>query len=206
MYQRLPGTGYRRLVPGYIQVLLFFAIGIFVLLLRGRRVQLWTGDNQLLLVESDGRKEYYKRFQYLDIQSLSIRKTLEGRIINSILGAGFGLLVLGMIVNPDSDVRILLAVIAALPACLLLINSLAGPTCVCELRTAVTKVDLPSLQRVSTARKAFARLRPLIFSAQGQLSPEEIRARLRPVSPAEPVAPVATLIEESPPAPEHPPG
>ena len=62
-YRRLPGTGYRRVAPGWVILLLFFVIGIFALLLRGRRVQLWLGDEHLLLVEWDGTREYYKRFR-----------------------------------------------------------------------------------------------------------------------------------------------
>src|SRR5688572_20008107 len=85
-YRRLPGTGYRRIVPGWVMLLLFFVIGIFALLLRGRGVQLWQGNEHLLLVEWDGTREYYKRFGYQDIQALIIRRTSEGRMFNAVLG------------------------------------------------------------------------------------------------------------------------
>ena len=38
-YRRLSGTGYHYLVPPWALVLLFFVMGIFVLLFRGRRTQ-----------------------------------------------------------------------------------------------------------------------------------------------------------------------
>ncbi len=43
---------------------------------------------------------------------------------------------------------------------------LRGPTCRCTLSTAVQTQDLPSLNRVRTARKVLARIRPFIEAAQ----------------------------------------
>src|SRR5436853_630040 len=84
-YRRLPGTGYRRILPGWAIVGLFFVIGIFALMFRGRRNQLWQGEEHLLLVESDGYREYYKRFNYRDIQAVILRKTIEGKLVNGVL-------------------------------------------------------------------------------------------------------------------------
>ena len=81
-YRRLSGTGYHYLVPPWALVLLFFVMGIFVLLFRGRRTQLWLGPEHLLLVETDGYREYYKRFNYRDIQAFIIRKTPQGKAVN----------------------------------------------------------------------------------------------------------------------------
>src|SRR6266576_402203 len=86
-YKRLPGTGYHYRIPPWVMVLLFFVVGIFVLLFRGRRTQLWIGGEHLLVVESDGYTEFYKRFDYRDIQAFIIRKTAQGRIVNALLGA-----------------------------------------------------------------------------------------------------------------------
>ena len=177
-YHRLPGTGYKRIVPGWVLVLLFFVIGILVLLLRGRRVQLWTGDDHLLLVESDGHKEYYKRFFYRDIQALILRRTWEGRIINILLSLPAALFAFFAMTTSDPDGQIALAIIAGLFAFLLVINFLSGPTCQCQLRTAVNLTDLPSLTRVRQARKAFARVRPLIVATQGEVASEEVQSRI----------------------------
>jgi hypothetical protein len=178
-YRRLSGTGYRYVIPGWAMVLLFFVIGIFVLLFRGRRVQLWQGDEHLLLVEWDGYREYYKRFDYRDVQAVIIRKTNEAVILNAVFAAIvciFGALALA---STDLGLRIFLLSFAAVIGALLLGNALAGPTCKCSIRTAVQTDELPSLHRLRRARKVLDRLRSLIATAQGQLSPEETAARLR---------------------------
>jgi hypothetical protein len=178
-YRRLPGTGYRRTVPTWIVLLLFFVIGIFALLFRGRRVQLWQGEEHLLLVEWDGYREFYKRFSYRDIQAIIVRKTPEGKIVNIILGliAGF----FGGIAFTIDDVggRIALLSIAGLFGLILLINFLSGPTCQCQIRTAVQLDELPTLTRLPRARKVINRIRPRIVEAQGQVVPEEIPQLIR---------------------------
>jgi len=183
-YERLPGTGYRQLVPGWAMVLLFFVIGIFVLLLRGRRVQLWQGADHLLVVDWDGYREYYKRINYRDIQSVVVRRTSEALIANLILGAVVLLfLVLGLVID-DNVGRTILLVIAGIFGLILLINLLQGPSCKCQLRTAVQAEELHSLGRLHNARKALELLRPLITTAQGPLTAAEIPQRLQEAATA----------------------
>jgi hypothetical protein len=153
-YQRLPGTGYRQLVPGWAILLLFFVIGIFALLLRGRRVQLWQGEDHLLLVEWDGYREYYKRFGYHDIQ---------GFVIFLIAMTGVATVVAA---------RVALLILAGIVAIILTANAASGPTCRCSLRTAVQTEDLPPLTRLRRARRVLERIRPSIIASQGQLAPE----------------------------------
>jgi hypothetical protein len=157
-YRRLPGTGYP----------------IF-----GRRVQLWQGAEHILLVEWDGYREFYKRFEYRDIQAFIIRKTVEGRVYNAILGALFCILAALALVAPDFGVRVFLLTLAGVLGLFLLASALSGPTCRCSIRTAVQNHDLRSLRRVRRARKVLTRLRPLIAATQGQLAPEEIPLRMR---------------------------
>jgi hypothetical protein len=182
-YQQLPGTGYRQLVPTWALVLLFFVIGIFVLLLRGRRVQLWLGDDHLLLVEWDGYREYYKRFRYEDIQAIVVNRTAVGKIANAVLGVIvliFCSLAVGMgVTSGDPFSAGVFLAPAAIFALILLVNFLQGPTCKCQLRTAVQTEELHSLTRLRNARKVLDRLRPLIAVAQGSLTPEEIESHLR---------------------------
>jgi len=157
-YRRLPGTGYP----------------IF-----GRRVQLWQGAEHILLVEWDGYREFYKRFEYRDIQAFIIHKTVEGKAFNAILGAFVSVLVTMAILAPDPDLRVFVLVLAGILGLFLLANALSGPTCRCSIRTAVQNHDLRSLRRLRRARKVLARLRPLIAATQGQLAPEEIPLRMR---------------------------
>jgi hypothetical protein len=178
-YRRLPGTGYRYTIPGWAIFMLFFVMGVFALMFRGRRIQLWQGEEHLLLVEWDGSREFYKRFHYRDIQAIIVRKTMDGKILNIVLGGVVALFIALAIPASDVGFRIFLLVLAGIFGLVLLINALAGPTCQCQVRTAVQTEDLPSLNRLKRARKVIARLRPLIATAQGQLAPEEIPARMQ---------------------------
>ena len=192
-YQRLPGTGYRQLVPVWAMILLFFIIGIFVLLLRGRRVQLWRGEDHLLIVAWDGYREHYKRINYRDIQSIVVRRTSEALIANIVLGVLVLLFVaLGLGVG-DTVGMVILFVLAGIFGLILLVNLLQGTSCKCQLRTAVQAEDLHSLTRLPNARKTLDQLRPLITAAQGgALQPSEIAQRFQsqavtggtPISPA----------------------
>lgn len=201
-YERLPGTGYRKLVPGWAMILLFFVIGIFVLLLRGKRVQLWRGEDHLLVVDWDGYREYYKRINYRDIQSVVIHRTAEGMLVNVLLGAVVLLLVgLGVAFGDSVGLAILL-VLAGVFGLILLGNVLQGATCQCQLRTAVQTEDLHSLSRVRTAQKALAQLRPLIVAAQGEPPPPgEISRRLPSAAPAAGETPAPPVIADNPDAP-----
>ena len=178
-YRRLPGTGYNYLIPGWAILLLFFVIGIFALLFRGRRVQLWQGEEHLLLVEWDGNREYYKRFNYPDIQAFVVQKTSEGKVASGVFGFFVVLLASFGLVTSDVAGKIVLLSLAGLFGLLLLINFLSGATCRVWVRTAVQTEALPSLSRVPRFRKMLARIRPAIAVAQGELSAEEIPNRLR---------------------------
>ena len=169
-YRRLPGTGYRYRVPGWTVVLLFFVIGIFVLLLR-RRIQLWLGPEHLLSVDSDGYREEYKRFDYRNIQAIILRKTRQGAIANVVLAIVVAVFGGSAFAAADPVVRGILLFIAGFFGLLLLINALRGPTCQCRLLTAVHSLDLVSLTRLRTARKALERISPFIEQAQGPIRP-----------------------------------
>jgi hypothetical protein len=126
-----------------------------------------------------GYSEDYKRFYYQDIQAIIVRQTNRREILNLGLGLFGGLFSLIAWLAGDIWVWIL-GGLASVCFFGLLINWLRGPTCVCHLRTAVQTEQLPSLNRLSTTRKAIARLRPLIAATQGGLSPEEVRAQMYP--------------------------
>ncbi len=173
-YRRLSGTGYHYLVPPWALVLLFFVMGIFVLLFRGRRTQLWLGPEHLLLVETDGYREYYKRFNYRDIQAFIIRKTPQGKVVNGLLATISALLIFFAVVVGDPVGAGVLGGIGACFGLLLLINALHGPTCHCRIHTAVQGVDLPSLTRVRIARNVLGKIRPQIEQAQGRVGSEPL--------------------------------
>jgi hypothetical protein len=196
-YERLPGTGYRRMVPAWAMILLFFVIGIFVLLLRGRRVQLWLGDDHLLVVDWDGYREYYKRFRYEDIQTVIIQRTTEGKIVNAILG-GVALLFAAIALAVTDQVGVIFClIIGGVFGVLLLVNLLSGPTCRCQLRTAVQSEELHSLTRFPTARKALDRLRPRIVAAQGALTATDVLERWQSLAvEASPVVSQPAMVDD----------
>ena len=141
------------------------------------RSNLWLGSDHLLCVETEGYTESYKRFYFRDLQAITLRQTNRAVILTAVTGgmtAIFGALALAMSAIEGRWIFGILASICAVP---LLVNLLYGPTCACQLRTAVQTEDVPSMGRIRRARKVFARLRPLIAEAQGQLAAEEIPLR-----------------------------
>jgi hypothetical protein len=154
-YRRLPGTGY----------------GV------ARRSTLWIGEDHLLGIHSSGYSEDYKRFYFRDIQAVVLRKTETGRIISGILGA-FSVICLMAVLTTSIGFNFFWYIVTGCFMTFLVINTFFGPTCVCQLRTAVQTEELPSLRRLRRARKVLARLRPLIAAAQGEVVPAEIPARM----------------------------
>ena len=135
------------------------------------RGSLWLAADHLLYVESTGYTENYKRFYFRDIQSFTLQKTGEGTAINFVLSILFFLFALGAILTQGFG----LLIPAGFFGVLLLVNLQLGATCRCYLRTAVQMEQLTSLGRVRKAQKIFARLHPLITTAQGgELSPQTI--------------------------------
>jgi hypothetical protein len=149
------------------------------------RASLWLGEDHLLCIDSNGYAESYKRFYFQDIQAVTIRATKRRLIWNWVLAVPAVIFVAAFITGlatmtdrnlAASSPFLALALLFAIP---LLINTLLGPTCACELRTAVQIEQLPSLCRLRKTRRILARLRPLIAQAQGQLAPEEIPTRVQ---------------------------
>lgn len=143
------------------------------------RSNLWLGSDHLLCVESEGFNESYRRFYFRDIQAITLRKTPRALIIGLVTGvltAFFG--VLAFSVNDEAG-RWVLGILATVCGIPFLLNLLSGPTCQCELRTAVQTEKVPSMSRVRRAQRVLKRIRPLIVEAQGQLPAEEIAARFR---------------------------
>ena len=154
-------------------------------------VKLYLGPDHLLQIFSTGFTETYKRFYFRDIQAITIRKTIAGKVVNGVLGGiAFMFAVLALLTSATA--AIILGSIAAFFAVVLGVNVLMGATCACHLRTAVQHEKLPSLRRLGEARRALGRLQPHILAVQGGISDEEIRARLgaQPEPPQEGLPPV----------------
>lgn len=157
------------------------------------RVSLWLGSDHLLFVERKGYTESYKRFYFRDIQAITVRRTNGRAFGNALLVVPAFICVLGVLtctMTPANRVGITVWGIIGMPFLVaMLINSLLGEACACQLRTAVQTEDLPSIRRVRQARKILDRIRPLIVTTQGQLTPEEVSQRLREAAQTESAAP-----------------
>ncbi len=133
-YQRIPGVG---------TGLWSFRIGI--------RHRLYQGADHLLLVQSTGYTEEYRRVFYRDIRYVVIRKS-RNYIWNSVIC--LVLLLLGVIVIFSfplaSSIRGALLGVWCTPLVLILLtNLLRGPTCSCYLATTVQTVLLPTPKRMN---------------------------------------------------------
>lgn len=156
------------------------------------RVSLWLGSDHLLLVDRNNYTENYKRFYFRDIQAITVQKTSRRAIWNAVLAVPFAFCLFGFIVSmtpPRSESgivgTIVLSIFLAILLVPILINNIRGAACACQLRTAVQTEDLGSLSRVRQTRKVLDKIRPLIVAAQGQLTPEEVSARMQAAAVAQ---------------------
>ena len=150
-YQKLPGRGMRR--GAFLQVTATFS-------------RLWLGEDHLLLVDSNGFAESYKRFFFRDIEAIVLTRTRRGLIWNWVWLTLALLCGIGCFFTSGAW-RISLGVVMAFFLFFALLNFLFGPTCNCQLTTAAQTEQLASLHRVRRATKVLAQLRPLIAGAQG---------------------------------------
>lgn len=143
------------------------------------RSNLWVGKDHLLGVDTEGYTEKYKRFYFRDVQAVTLRRTSRALVIGVVTGAMTALFALLVIAIDDIAGKWVFGILGGVCAIPFLLNFIYGPTCKCELRTAVQTENVPSMSRVRRARKVLNRIRPLIAEAQGQLAAEEIPLRFR---------------------------
>jgi hypothetical protein len=171
---------YRRLTRSRVRRKGFFAA-------TATRSSLWLGNDHLLSIDSTRFTEEYKRFYFRDIQAITIRITNRRKIWNLVLMLSL-LFWLGSLVRMlselDTGTIVFMGITFLILALPLLLNNILGPTCTAYLRSAVQIEELPSLSRVLRAHNVLDRIRPLIVAAQGQLTPEELSARMQEMNPS----------------------
>lgn len=135
--------------------------------------RVWLGEDHVLVVQSRGYTETYRRFFFKDIQAIVLHRTHMGKTWNGIWG-GLGLffLVLAAVVQ-DRVGSVVLLCFAAPFVLALLVNVLLGPMCACSIRTAVQTERIPALNRLRRTQQFIARLEPFIVGAQGEMPPEQ---------------------------------
>ena len=141
------------------------------------RVRLYFGPDHLLQVKSTGHSETYSRFYFRDIQALQLRQTSFGTMITVAL-AGFTILFASVALMTDDIAQIVWAVFSGVCLALLAVNFFQGPTCHCQIRTAVQTRRLDSLNRLKQAQTFLAQIKPEIDAGQGVLPPEEVTRRI----------------------------
>jgi hypothetical protein len=138
------------------------------------RASLWLGSDHLLCIETNGYVFYFRDIQAIITRRNSTRRTAN--IVLAVLGALF--LLIGFLAGETAVLATFCVLTFLLCLVPMLINSIAGPTCTCQIRTAVQTEDLP-IGRVRQVWKILERIRPLIATAQGQLVAEEIPAQMQ---------------------------
>jgi hypothetical protein len=160
-YKRLPGRGPRK--RGIITAV-------------RSRCSLYLAGDHILAVDNTGFFENYKRFYFADIQAFITQKTKRGTVWNIVLVVMIACSLAGALFSEEESLRILCWILSGIFLAFLLANILRGPTCTCNIVTAVQVEKLPSLNRLRVARKVIDTLKRSIERAQGKLSPEEITA------------------------------
>src|ERR1044071_6582187 len=97
---------------------------------------LYAGPDHLLQVTSTGYSERYRRFYFRAIQSITVCKSGGGKVINGILG-GLILLCAALALQVAAGAVVAFLLVALFFLLLLIVNLLRGPTCLCQIRTAV---------------------------------------------------------------------
>jgi hypothetical protein len=156
---------------------------------RGRRVnglfavsapinQLWLGPDHLLSVDRIWVNEEFKRFYFRDIQGIIVQQTRMRRawaltFLSLAIICEFILFLIAYANKPRTLEGWIIAggIIAGVWIIPILVNWLRGPTCKCNVVTAVQSEVLPALNRVPKARRILAILNPLIRDAQQYIVP-----------------------------------
>jgi hypothetical protein len=154
------------------------------------------GNDHILAVDNQGFSEDYKRFYFSDIQAIVTRKTKRGAVWNIIFTGLIALSLTGALFQDNTSVRLFFWAFAGVFLVFLAINLLRGPTCACNIVTAVQEDLLPSLNRLRTAQKVIDILRETIENFQGQLTPEEVIARANEAT-NRPQPPVSNMRQSS---------
>jgi hypothetical protein len=135
-------------------------------------VKLWLAKDHLLLVESMGFSESYKRFYFRDIESITVTHTRRRLIINVVLAVFATLFTLPILLG-DLATTIVCSILALPIYALIVVNNIKGPACVCHLTTAVQREKLAPLSRCKRAEKILREIEPLILAAQTSPEPRQ---------------------------------
>jgi hypothetical protein len=127
-YARIPGIG-----TGWAS----FQVGL--------RQRLYQAADHLLVVQSTGFTEDYRRLFYRDIRCVVVRKTQRYIWMNVVLGVIIFLLCLTRF-SPLP--WLVVGIFCFIPVVMLIVNVVRGPSCTCQVTTNVQTVVLPTPRRL----------------------------------------------------------
>lgn len=147
---------------------------------------LWLADDHLLIVNSNGYTEDYRRLQFRDVQGFFLCPSdrrlwwaLPWGTVAIVSGVAAGIF-LSRGATPVFSTMVLV-----LSSLILLWNHLLGPGCRVYVVTGVQTGELPSLVRRGKTERILRRLQPLIETAQADLAsrPADSTTLMEPVMP-----------------------
>ena len=149
-----------------------------------QRCRLWLGPDHLLLVAASAIGERYKRFYFADIQSLLLQRKWTFPAASLLWLPFIAAAALGAQASTEGTARsgvfpLLIGGTVVFTLGFIAHLILLGRGCKCYIRTAVQNEHLPTLRSLRTARKVFARIRPLIEAAQNNPAPSAAPAEPR---------------------------
>ncbi|MEI9999184.1 MAG: hypothetical protein WDO13_08420 [Verrucomicrobiota bacterium] len=152
IYTKIPGLGSGR---GKLRVAL--------------RSRLFRAADHLLIVQSTGYTEDYKRIFFRDIRAVEVRRT-QGQIWQAAIALG-ALLVFGLL-NVTVGLPVVLALLFGAPFLVwLLVNIARGPSCDCYVVTNVQTLLVPTPGRINQVPVFVAFLRENVALLEPQEPP-----------------------------------
>lgn len=161
----------------------------------GKRQELWLGSDHLVELHILRYSERSRRYYLRDIRAITVDET-DTRRLYTLLWLAFAVLFTGaaallFTIGGTNSVALGAGAAAAGGVALMVIgllrNLVNGPTCRCQLHTAVQSADLFSLPRLRKAERFLAEIVPAIEAAQGAVDVESFatlpEARTIPAAP-----------------------
>lgn len=150
---------------------------------------LWLGEGHLLQVASMLVIETYRRWYLVEVQAIVARRSRKrmawnlvwGIVGGAAIGISAGFLGLAVASAPEREAQMVLRVLAGLSALigavgalLMLINTALGPTCAVFIQTPHGLEPLGAPTRERAFDRLLARLRPQIEAAQRAGRPQQV--------------------------------
>ena len=131
--------------------------------------QLWAAPDHLLLVQSSRFVENYQRFAFADVQAIVVTERRDRLVAQISIALAAILWSAAALAMQGWFGRGFFLITGALAVAAVAVDILRGPRCRCHLYTAVSRELLAPVDRVRTAKRFLAEIRPAVEAAQGRL-------------------------------------